>query len=175
MPYAVTLLLDDEAARKVTAAYAVLSRRNVSHDQIKLGYPPHITLAVLDDGANPGELTKIVSNVARRWQSSSLNFVGLGVFPGKPSTLWLCPAVTSELSRFHSELCAALPRPSLSGHYLPNRWVPHLTLAKDLSDAGAAVSAVDGLELPLVTNLVEVNLIHFRPPKVIWRLPLERK
>lgn len=175
MPYAVTLLLDEQAASKVSAMYEALSKLNISHDQINLGYPPHVTLAILDDGADPGELIKIVSSIAQGWQSSSLTFVGFGVFPGKPSTLWLCPVMTSQLFRRHSELCAALPLSSLGDHYFPDRWVPHLTLAKDLSDSAAAISAVRDLELPLNVDLIEANLIHFRPPKVIWRLPLQRK
>ncbi len=173
MPYAITLPLDSQAESKVVAMYAALASLNISHDQIKLGYPPHITLAILDDATKLRELNEVVSNVARSWQSLRLSFVGFGLFPGAPSTLWLCPVVTADLLQRHAALCAALPVSSLTNHYLPNRWVPHVTLAKDVTEPSAAFAAMEGLDLPTEATFAEVNLIHFRPVKLICRLRLK--
>lgn len=172
MPYAITLLLDERAASKVSAMYKALSDRNISHDQIKLGYPPHLTLAVLDDAADARELTGIISSVAKAWLTSQVNFAGFGLFPAAPSVLWLCPVTTSELLARQASLCAALPSTFLKDHYLPGRWVPHVTLAKDVSQPSAALAAVESLELPSVTTFMEIQFIHFRPPNVIWHKAL---
>jgi 2'-5' RNA ligase len=173
MPYAITLLLDRIAAGKVLAMYRALSDSNVSHDQIDLGYPLHLTLATLDDTANANDLRTITTSVTRSWRSWRVRFAGFGIFPDTPSTLWLCPIVTSDLLERQSTLCAQLPIFSLRNHYLPERWVPHVTLAKDVSQPSAALAAVQTLDLPTEAGLVEINLIYFRPPKVIWQRSLE--
>jgi hypothetical protein len=59
----------------------------------------------------------------------------------------------------------------LSDHYRPGRWVPHVTLAKDLAEPSQALRAVKNFNLPIPATLGEVNLIHFRPPQVLWRSP----
>lgn len=173
MPYAITLLLDRIAASQVLAMYRALSDSSVSHDQINLGYPPHLTLATLDDTADAHDLMTITADVTRSWRSWRVRFAGFGVFPGTPSTLWLCPVVTGDLLERQSTLRARLPTASLRNHYLPGRWVPHVTLAKDVSQPSAALAAVQTLNLPAEAGLVEINLIYFRPPKVIWRRSLE--
>jgi 2'-5' RNA ligase len=75
-----------------------------------------------------------------------------------------------ELLDRHSTLCAALPPSRLRDHYRAGRWVPHVTLAKDLSTPSAALAAVQDMQLPLHATLNEVQLIQFRPARVLWRL-----
>ena len=173
MPYAITLLLDNQSAEKIYAMYKVLSDLKISHDQINLGYPPHLTLATLDDKADVQEIVDNVSYIAGDWRSCSVNLVGFGLFPGMPSTLWVCPAMTAELFQRHAALCAVLPASLLKDYYRPNRWIPHVTLAKDLAKSSAALIAVQDLGLPIKATFVEINLVQFRPPNVLWRLPLE--
>jgi 2'-5' RNA ligase len=172
MPYAITLLLDRQAAIKVSAMYEALSARNISHDQVKLAYPPHLTLVVLDDSAGARELANIVSEVTQDWRTWLVRFAGFGLFPGTPWTLWLCPVTTSELLERQASLCRALPSTFLRDYYVPGLWVPHVTLAKDVSEPTTALAAVQSLELPPDTKFVEIQLIHFRPPTVIWQKAL---
>jgi 2'-5' RNA ligase len=172
MPYAITLVLDRPGAIKVSAMYKALSDRNISHDQVILSYPPHLTLAVLDDTANVRELENVVSEVTQDWRTWPVSFAGFGLFPGKPWTLWLCPVTTSKLLEQQATLCSALPSTKLRDHYLPDRWVPHVTLAKDVSQPTTALAAVQSLDLPPETKFMKIQLIHFRPPTVIWQKTL---
>jgi 2'-5' RNA ligase len=173
MPYALTTLLDDPVAAKISAMYKVLSDRGISHDQIELKYPPHITLAVLDDRADCEQLIRVFSATTIGWSAVSVPLVGYGVFPGMPSTLWVCAGMTSDLLKRQLTLCRTIPNDLLREHYRPDRWVPHVTLAKDLSDASAALAAVQSLELPAQATCGEINLIHFRPPRVLWKRALD--
>jgi 2'-5' RNA ligase len=172
MPYAITLLLDSQSGGKVCTIYKALADLKISSDQFNIGYPPHLTLATLGDDSDAGQLIDVLSVVAKDWQSSRISLAGFGVFPGTPSTLWLCPAVKAELFERHTALCAALPDKALNGHYRPGRWVPHVTLAQDLTEPSQALHAVKDFDLPIPATLEEVNLIHFRPSELLWRLPL---
>ncbi|PWT92973.1 MAG: hypothetical protein C5B54_02640 [Acidobacteria bacterium] len=172
MPYAFTMLLDGDSARKIWRMYKVLSARGISHDQVKLDYPPHITLATFDDRADCRQLIEILSLTTMNWSPVSIPLVGYGVFPGTPSTLWVCAGMTFDLFQYHLMLCSAVPNGLLREHYQPDRWVPHITLAKDLSDPSAALAAVLVMELPAYAICAEVNLIHFRPPRVLWERQL---
>jgi 2'-5' RNA ligase len=101
MPYAVTLLLNEQAAEKACAVYCALSRLNILHDQINLGYPPHLTLAVLDDRADVHALTNIVSSVAKDWRAWQVRIAGFGIFPGTPSALWLWSVMPRSARHCH--------------------------------------------------------------------------
>ena len=56
MAYAITLRLDASAAPLVVSMWNELAARGVSDDAMQLGYPPHLTLAVLPDHTNPDRL-----------------------------------------------------------------------------------------------------------------------
>jgi 2'-5' RNA ligase len=174
MPYAFTMLLDRVAGLKISSMYKVLSDRGISHDQVKLAYAPHITLAIFDDRADLNQIIRLLSLTTSSWSPISVPLIGYAIFSGTPSTLCVCAGMTSDLFQRHSNLCSAIPGElPLREHYQPDRWFPHVTLAKDLSDPVAALAAVLALELPPHATCAELNLIHFRPARVLWEKRLD--
>jgi len=167
MPYAITLRLNADAASQVVAMWETLASRGVSNDAISLGYAPHLTLAVFQDTADPGRLIMAARIWAARWQALPITFASLGIFPGTPATLFLTPVVTAALLTIHANVLGWLVDESVDPHYQSGNWVPHVTLAGDVTDPVAALAALGPLGLPISAVLATTEVVRFRPVHVL--------
>jgi 2'-5' RNA ligase len=165
--FAVTLRSDAEAASQVVAMWHELAARGVSDDAVRLGYPPHLTLAVFPDDADADRLLAAARNIADRWPPLPISLASLGLFSGTPTGLFLAPVVTAELLAVHGALLTALTGETVDPHYQTGRWVPHVTLARDLTDPATAVGVVAPSRLPIAAVLYTVDVVRFRPVQVL--------
>jgi 2'-5' RNA ligase len=166
MPYAITLGLDEVGARHVVAMWRTLASHSVSDDAIQLGYPPHLTIAVFSDDADRTRLLMAARDVMTR-PRLPITLVSLGLFPGASATIFLAPVVTPALLAMHTEIVTSLEGEPVEPHYQAGHWVPHVTLAKDLTQPAAAIAALDSLLLPIDTVLDRVEVLRFRPVEVL--------
>jgi len=167
MPFAITLRLDTAAAAHVAAIWETLASHGISDDAIRLAYPPHLTLAIFPDNADGPRLLTAARGHAARWRDLPVSLASLGVFPGTPATLFLAPIATPELLKRHAELLGSLPGETIDPHYRAGHWVPHVTLASDLIDPAAALAATGPPRLPISGVLDTVDLVRFRPIKLL--------
>ena len=169
MPYAVTLRLDAAAAARVEAMRRALAVQTGDDDALRLGYAPHVTLAVLPDSAPAGTVEDTVFRVAGDWDALPLVLAGLGVFPGAPPVIWAAPVVTERLLARHGALHAALALFPVHPHYRPGAWVPHVTLSQQgRSSAGQAIeSAASAWNGPIEGRLDRLDLVEFLPVNVL--------
>jgi len=172
MPLAVTLRLDDAAAAPVVAMWRALAEGGVDDDLLRLGYPPHVTLAVWPDGTPAEPLEAAVERFGAEWGAMPVALAGFGVFPGAPAVVWAAPVVTGKLLARQAALVAAVPEAPCEEHYRPGHWVPHVTLGQ----AGALGRAMDVLTPfwrgALPGRLDRLELVRFRPIEVLRSLPL---
>ena len=171
MPYAVTCCLAPASADRVRSLWEVLAREGLSDSAVRLGYEPHITLAILDDTADATALIDATSGVAADWTALPITCAALAVFTAAPATLWVAPTATAELLRRHTAITAALPAAPLHPHYRPGAWMPHITLADDLPQVsiGAALMAAAGQFQPFDSSLDRVEIVRFRPVIRLWQ------
>ncbi len=172
MPYAVTLRLDADAAGAVAGMWAALAAAGVSDDAIRLGYPAHVTLAVLPDGAREGRLLAAAARLAGVWRPLRVDLAALGLFPGTPAVLFLAPVPSPDLLARHAALLDALAGEPVHAHYGAGAWLPHVTLAGDLADPAAALAALAPVPLPIAAVLDTLEVVRFRPPHVLASHPL---
>jgi len=170
IPYAVLLCLQPDDAPRINKLWEILDRENYSSDQITLNYSPHITLAIHDDTADPQVLMKMLSSITAHWKNISVSLQKIESIA--PNVLWVAPVVTEELLQYFSKVHAALPTESLNPYYLPENYHPHVTLARDVKAAGQALTAVSKEWEPFETKLDRLQLIYFRPVRLIWDTPL---
>jgi hypothetical protein len=139
MPYAITLLLDDEAAARIMSLTEALDRAGLAGPDARNGWPPHVTLGIYPDDAEVDALRSTVAILGRSWRALPIGFASLGVFPGNPRVLFVGPVVTSALLVRHAQLQA---RHRGEGHFASGTWVLHVALAQDLEGADAAGRAL---------------------------------
>jgi 2'-5' RNA ligase len=178
MPYAVALRLDDAAARRIEAMRRALAERGVADDALRLGYPPHLTLAVCPDGIAAADLGAAVAEVSSAWHPLPVTLAGVGAFPGAPSAsvVWLAPVPTADLLARHASLLARLGDLPVHGHYRPGAWVPHVTLlAAQATSAARAIEALAPLwDGPITGLLARVDVVRFHPVEVLSSRALGR-
>ncbi len=98
-------------------------------------------------------------------------FTNVGYFgTGGRYTLFFAPTITRELLALH-ERHHGLVVPfcsTVSPYYAPRHWVPHCTLALNLSKEALAraVLLIDGGTLPITGKLEAVGLVRVARPRV---------
>lgn len=172
MPLAVALRLDDAAAAPIAAMWRALADSGVDDGCLRLGYPPHVTLAVWPDGAAVGPLDAAVARFGAEWGASPVEFAGFGVFPGAPAVVWAAPVVTGALLARQAALVAAVPGAPPEAHWRPGCWVPHTTLGR--ADAlGRAMGVLAPFwPGPFSGRLDRLELVRFPPVAVLRSLSL---
>ena len=167
MPYAVTLTLDAAAARRVAVLWETLAACGASDDSLRLGYAPHITLAILPDAADPSRILEAVAKLGARWRPVPVVLSSLGRFPGPRSVAFLAPTPSAALLARQADLLAALRGQAVDAHYRTGFWVPHVTLAKDIADPSAAIRALTDVGLPIPAVLDALEVVRFRPVDIL--------
>ncbi|MDR3537339.1 MAG: 2'-5' RNA ligase family protein [Acetobacteraceae bacterium] len=167
MPFAITLRLDDATAGQVSALWQTLAAAGLSDDSLRLGYRPHVTLAICPDETPESPLHDATAHVARGRDWLKLCLASLGVFTTQPGVVFLAPIVTPALLDLHAVAMEALSGVPVSPNYHPGAWMPHVTLAKDLVAPADAIRALEALTLPIHGRLDRVELVRFRPVQVL--------
>lgn len=137
------------------------------------GQPPHISMGIFDivDKSDP---IRVLEGVMRGLRPFSMTFNALGAF--MPGTLFAAPVVTDEVIAMNRAIHMAADRVFVpSVHYLYGTWVPHLTLAQELTHE-ELVQAFDTAGLywkPISARTASISLVHNFPYTEELVVPLE--
>ncbi|MDF1749286.1 MAG: 2'-5' RNA ligase family protein, partial [Alphaproteobacteria bacterium] len=123
MPVAVTAKLDKALSDRVVRLSREIEMRHPDFVP-QPDYPPHITLAVVNEEISPDKLIKRLSKESCNMDRFPVVASHLGVFPGQPSYIFLAPVVTKTLLALHKMVAAVLPAGVIHPHYEIGCWVP---------------------------------------------------
>ena len=174
MPLAVTLRLDDAAAGPIAAMWRALAEAGVDDGCLRLGYPPHVTMAIWPDEAPVESLAAAAERFGAEWDALPLALAGFGVFPGAPAVLWAAPVVTETLLARQAALVAAVGESHCHEHYRPGRWVPHVTLGHTHAPGRALEVLAPLWRAALPGRLHKLDAVRFRPVAVLRSLQLRK-
>jgi 2'-5' RNA ligase len=167
MPFAITLLLDAAATTSVEDIWQTLAREIDEDSSIRLGYPPHITIAAFEDAVSDEEFRAAISieNLA----SFPVQLYGLGAFPGQPFVFWAAPIVTQELLSLHATVLAAFAHLPVHHHYGTEAWVPHVTLTQSTKNRPARIfeTVVSAWKGPIQGHATKLELVEFPPARML--------
>jgi hypothetical protein len=157
---AVNLLFDAETATAVEAVWAALAAKGITRDMIDLGYPPHVTLVVVDDEALEPQLLEALA-LGRNRPSMPMTLGPVRRFDNT-TVCWLA-AKGAGLLDLHAAVAACVPTTAIRAHYRPGQWVPHMTLqTQGDPEAGAAIAgALWPVERPAMA--VRLDMCSFLP------------
>ena len=131
------------------------------------GGRPHVSLAVYSDGLDHHSLSRALSAFSKSLVPFEFDLGSVGTFPTNQGVVFLAPVVTSELLALHERFHTAFAKYGdwSSTHYLPGNWVPHCTVATDLTDAviGQAVQNCREHFRPMRGRFQEIGLVEFHP------------
>jgi 2'-5' RNA ligase len=169
MPYAITLLLNNEAAAPVKRMWHILANLSGDDDALRLGYGPHLTLAILPDPVALKDIETAIAGLTENWEALPIVLSGLGVFPVSPPVVWLAPVVTCELLARHRSLLAALASLPVDPHYSLGAWMPHVTLteSRKSSPAQALEAAMSVWSGPINGAVDRCDLVRLHPVEIV--------
>ena len=169
MPLAVTLCLDDETAVGVERMWRALEEQTGDDDDaLRLGYPPHLTLAIIPDAPVTAHIEKAVFDLVDNWDALPLTLAGFGVFPTSSPVIWLAPVVTKLLLACNETLCAALVPNPIDPHYCPGAWVPHVTLSQGTRSVARAVEVASSVWRGPIRGWADrIDLVRFHLVKIL--------
>jgi 2'-5' RNA ligase len=170
MPYVVQLDLDrgtDEALRSLARRLEEVAGLETVRE---IGDVHHISLGVYDDLPVDALSAKLMDLVGGA-PPIQIRLASIGIFPGAESTLFLAPVYNPALfdlhRRFHDELSAS----GVLGweYYRPGAWVPHVTLAFNMTPAALpeAAAIVAAGWSATSTMLDHLRFIRFRPVETL--------
>lgn len=127
------------------------------------GQPPHVSMGIFDivDDSDP---VRVMEGVLRGLRPFSMTFDALGAF--LPGTLIAAPVMTDEMAAMNRAIHMVADQVFVPAkQYVYGTWVPHLTLASELTHE-QLVRAFDAAALDwksVSSRTVSVSLVHHFP------------
>jgi 2'-5' RNA ligase len=160
MAKGIVLLFDAESTRAIRRCWQQLeaagipSLESFTHRR----HEPHVSLVVADEIAT-GDWVAVLQTGFFPADPIRIELGPVDSFPGG----WVYLGVGGLPAPNHATLVTALSRDAtrMWEHYLPQNWVPHCTLAGDLSDqqVTAAIEVAGSTPLPATVSIVSAALI----------------
>jgi 2'-5' RNA ligase len=170
MPFTVQLDLDSAANAALDGLAERLETLTGLATIRRLGDVHHLSLSVSDaidrDGLDAG-----LARFAAENRPLDIHLGPVGIFTGETSVLYIAPVVSEDLLALHRRFHAAFTDLDGWAHYHPSHWVPHVTLAMEVTpDAlAAAVALVRAHWVPMAARLDALRLIRFHPVETLFR------
>jgi 2'-5' RNA ligase len=126
----IALLLDAQHAARVEALWRRLDERFGLRGAFA-GAPPHCTLHAA--ARYDPDVEEALRGLLAEWRPLTLRVEGLGVFPGDRPIIHLAVARGPVLAEMQRQLHDLVDRfaTGVDPHLAPDRWMPHITLARD--------------------------------------------
>lgn len=166
MALAVALLLDPAATAAVRAIWEEMAALGISTSMIDQGYPPHVTLLVVEEEGLAPTLDVHLPELAAHARLE-LKIGAAGRFDGGDVVYLGCEG--EELKALQMQAAALAPPGAINVHYRPERWTPHVTLQTG-GHADAALELVTELWAGMDARSVAVELLRFPPVATLKRL-----
>ena len=161
MAHALECYFDDEADAAVRALWQRLEQAGVPSlaTRTHRDHRPHVSFAIA--GAIPPAARRSLAADLALLAMPRLWLYTLGTFPTNQNGLLLCPVTDAELLAVHVAVHDALAGRVRDpwAYYLPGAWVPHCTLAEDVTPAqlAAGFAALHPIE-PIRVRITEIGV-----------------
>jgi len=172
--YLVSLYFDDETNKRIQRYIQNVAEKSGNRYMVEHNVPPHITISAFE-ACKEEEVVKAFEHAISNMQSNSLQWISIGVF--KTSTLFIQPVLNEYLQNMSNvlyESVSKVTKTKVSKCYKPFSWLPHATIAKQLSEEEMQ-KAFDVLQKSFGVfegKVVRVELAKKNPYRVIasWEL-----
>ena len=165
MAYAFCLRFDTESEAAVAVLWQVLVDSGAGDDMLRLGYPPHLSLAVLDEEP-PLAVVEAAFDAMSDMSGFDMQLSDVKCFADTP-IVWLAVDGGTALADLHARLQALLPEALVREHYRQGRWTPHVTLQMQGDAAAAMMIAGEAWPQAVDARLVALELVQFPPVVVV--------
>ncbi len=165
MPYAIECYLDEKSSEIIRNIWTQLELNHINTDK---GVKPHVSLMIYEEIPIENFKEKLLE-FSKNIKPINILLSSLGLFCINSPVLFLSPVVSHDLLELHSFFNNFFKeyKDHAWQYYLPGKWVPHCTLALDITwdDVKKAMEICKKITLPLQVTLNRIGILEFRPNK----------
>ncbi|WP_137134352.1 2'-5' RNA ligase family protein [Rhizobium sp. FKY42] len=172
MPYGISVKSCNTTALEIENLWDEASIFELSGSMHELGYPPHLTLAVLTQW--PVDISTIMTAVFSAQEKLSITFDAVKYFDNDLMVLWAKPRPNQAVTCLHERLHDHFDPHTCHEHYRVGRWVPHCSLATKVpkSAKSAAIEWAKSRRLAFTVEFDLADFVQFPPVMIHEELRL---
>ena len=171
--YLVSVYFDKKTEHRIQSYTNDVAKESGNAFMIDNNVPPHITISAFET-LEEKCVVEVLSNAISQIERNKIEWVTVGAFP---TVIFIQPVLNEYLHNMSSliyESIENLPDTKISKYYKPFSWLPHATLAKQLSEEEIR-KAFDVLQKSFGVfegDVVRIELAKKNPYRVIasWEL-----
>ena len=174
MSYAITALFDAGTEDSLAQLRASLVEAGYG-DPLAVPVRPHLTLEILD-ALDAEAVRGALRSFCYEVPPLAIHIGAVGTFPSSEGVVYLAPVVTPALLSMHARLYEVLGEAAEQAMdtYRPHNWVPHCTLAINLTpdQVMSAIGLIREADVFHTASLVQVAVAQFPPLELLYAFPL---
>ena len=177
MPYAIVLYFDKSSENKIQEIWDTLADAGITNEFQALNIRPHITLAIYDE-LHCQPCDNKLARFANQANHLHMTFSHIGAFLQPEKVIFLSPTPTKALINFQASVHKHIVEDTHNPWemYLPDKWVPHCTLALNLKEAqmNKVMSICTDIHLPIEMYANQIGAVEFLPMKSLYEYDLQK-
>jgi 2'-5' RNA ligase len=166
--FAININTSGETGRCIRDYWTKFGRLEPVPSMAALNYPPHVTLVIYDN-VSVGKLRGTLRAVFGGCAPIRLRFDRLAYFMQPRLVFWAAPQPSESLHHAHAAIHSLIDPSLCREHYRPGAWVPHCTLATQVSAnhrRQALALAQEKIE-PFDVLFDQADCVEFMPVRVL--------
>lgn len=172
--YAIVLYFDDTTNKTIGNMIERTAALSGNSYMLDINIPPHVTLGCFFSDEQ-SDLPGKVESFAKSVTPIKVTFHSIGAF--EPYVLFISPVKDERLTQLNALLHESLLNscePAENANYLPDRWMPHCSLAVRLdAEQFAKAKAIESeIDLPFTARVTKIALAICNPYNevAIWKI-----
>lgn len=165
MPFAVEMYMDAESEASIRRTWEALAEGGVKSAMLEAGYRPHVSLGVCEEVDVDG-LARELSSFTEKLPPFALTLSSIGLFPSTAGVVFLGVTPTRRLLDVNGEFHQFFRKYAKAQRdYQIGKWVPHCTLAFDLSEGmlTEVIEVCRRIPLPIYCRIEEIGIAEVSP------------
>lgn len=171
MGAALCLRFGHTTAQAIERIWQDLANANVSTDMLRQGYPPHLTLLLMDDAAPAAAFVPELERLSLV-APPSLTLGEPRHFPQSEVVYLSCAGDLVALFELQRLAANVVPLDAIHEHYRPGAWTPHVTLQTTGDTARSLEIARANWRSPHVATPAALDALTFSPIEVVGSVSL---
>lgn len=170
MGYSVELGFNKNGEIKIQNLINSIKEKEIVNILDELGNKPHLCIAVYNDAINIHTLIDRLAGF--RANSFSIKFSAISFFTGNDNCIFLTPSHSAPLYKLYDSYHKACEdfKTYESNYYIANNWVPHCTIADELTDMDflKAIKLLHKKYKVIELEVDHISVLKFRPVSQLY-------
>ena len=131
--YLISIYFDETTEKVIRSYMKQIAKYTGNHAMLDGNVPPHITISAFQTDSE-AQARKVFERITGNVSAGELQWVSVGTF--LPKVIYLAPVLNEYLQQLSEITYIEVMKEegvSLTGNYRPFAWMPHATLAKQLT------------------------------------------